>query len=473
MLLGIAFKDLWRLDGTVGRGPYALWGCVLFAVKHNLDRFVATFLFGRPWNVLSYLKSPEGGSETLAQQAAFYGTLLGMALPFIWVGVALTMRRLRDADWPVGLALLFFVPFVNLPFFLLLSLVPGRTDESRRILRPGAFARIIPESAPGSAAIAVLLTAVLSVPVIAVGVSVLRQYGAGLFVGLPFALGLSAALLHGYHRPRSWGSCLFVAFLATVLLSVLLMAFAVEGMICLMMAAPIMLALATLGASVGYFLQRRGLPPEAATAALLATLVAVPLLMGAERVAEVEAPLFEVQSAVDVAASPEVVWRSVVSFSDLPPPTEWLFRAGIAYPIRATIEGRGRGAVRRCVFNTGPFVEPIDVWDEPRLLRFDVVSLPPPMQEWTPYADVRPPHLAGFLAAERGEFRLTPRPSGGTRLEGSTWYRHHMWPAAYWRLWCDAIIHRIHLRVLRHIREEAEARERSAAAFAPNRRGVW
>ena len=41
-------------------------------------------------------------------------------------------------------------------------------------------------------------------------------------------------------------------------------------------------------------------------------------------------------------------------------------------------------------------------------------------------------------------------------LTGSTWYQHHLWPADYWRLWSDAIIHRIHLRVLRHIKVLSE-----------------
>jgi len=30
-----------------------------------------------------------------------------------------------------------------------------------------------------------------------------------------------------------------------------------------------------------------------------------------------------------------------------------------------------------------------------------------------------------------------------------------MWPATYWRAWLDFIIHRIHLRVLRHIERTA------------------
>jgi Protein of unknown function (DUF805) len=441
----------------VGRGPYALIGVSLFAIKHNLDRFVATLLFGRPWDIFSYLKGPgpKAAGPLGGSQAVFYAAMLVLALPFIWTGVALTIRRLRDAGWPAWLMLLFFVPFLNLGFFLALSLAPAHAARGHG--RPGLLGRLIPEGAAGSAAIAVLVTALLAVPMVTLAVTVMQRYGAGLFIGLPFALGFAAALVHGYHRPRSLLSCLGVAVLGTCLLCALLFAFAVEGAICLFMAAPIMLVLALLGATAGYFVQRRGLPPQLATTALALALAAAPLLMGAEAVVDPPPPLFEVRSAVDVAAPPERVWRSVVAFSDIPPPQEWLFRAGIAYPIRASIDGRGRGAVRHCIFNTGPFVEPIDVWDEPRLLRFDVVSLPPPMQEWTPYRRVHPPHLEGFLTAERGEFRLTPLPGGGTRLEGTTWYRHHMWPAAYWKLWSDWIIHRIHLRVLRHIQREAQA----------------
>jgi len=32
-----------------------------------------------------------------------------------------------------------------------------------------------------------------------------------------------------------------------------------------------------------------------------------------------------------------------------------------------------------------------------------------------------------------------------------------MWPASYWQLWSDAIIYRIHRRVLHHVQELAEA----------------
>ena len=64
-----------------------------------------------------------------------------------------------------------------------------------------------------------------------------------------------------------------------------------------------------------------------------------------------------------------------------------------------------------------------------------------------------PPGIPGL---EAGQFRLVRLPGGRTRLEGTTWYQHGLYPAGYWRLWSDWIIHRIHLRVLEHVKRLSE-----------------
>ena len=168
-------------------------------------------------------------------------------------------------------------------------------------------------------------------------------------------------------------------------------------------------------------------------------------------------PLYAVKTSVVINANLETVWSHVVSFSELPPPTEAMFKTGIAYPIRAEIRGQGVGAVRHCVFSTGEFVEPITVWDEPHLLRFDVTAQPSSMEELSLYSDLRPPHLENYLISRRGQFQLTSLPDGATLLEGTTWYQNRFWPAPYWHLWSDYIIHRIHQRVLLHIKSLAES----------------
>lgn len=77
------------------------------------------------------------------------------------------------------------------------------------------------------------------------------------------------------------------------------------------------------------------------------------------------------------------------------------------------------------------------------------------MNEWSPFA-IHPPHLDHYLVSKQGQFQLVPVAEGITRLEGTTWYSNRMWPAWYRQLWSDEIIHRIHLRVLRHIKTLAE-----------------
>jgi hypothetical protein len=79
------------------------------------------------------------------------------------------------------------------------------------------------------------------------------------------------------------------------------------------------------------------------------------------------------------------------------------------------------------------------------------------MSEWSPYADIAPPHLDGWFQSRRGEFRLIPLAGGRTRLEGRSWYEMQLAPEAYWIVFADALIGRIHRRVLTHIERLAEA----------------
>jgi hypothetical protein len=103
--------------------------------------------------------------------------------------------------------------------------------------------------------------------------------------------------------------------------------------------------------------------------------------------------------------------------------------------------------VRRTDYGVGPG----------KRLAFDVASSPDPMHELSPYKNLSSPHLHGYLLSRRGEFRLIELPGQRTRLEGSTWYEVEMAPEGYWQIWSDFLIHRIHTRVLEHIKEDTES----------------
>jgi hypothetical protein len=287
------------------------------------------------------------------------------------------------------------------------------------------------------------------------GVMLLKAgiYGWTIFVLLPVILG---ALASWVFRPATGTRAASVGAIAVMAATCLFLLLGLDGLLCIVMALPLAMPFGALGALLVYHADFSRYGTRGVTMLLL--------LSPATVLYDAKAPprVFEVRTEITVAATPEQVWKHVVSFSDLPEPHEWFFHAGLAYPKRARIEGSGPGAVRYCEFSTGPFVEPIEVWDEPRLLRFRVTENPAPMEEWSPYAKVLPKHLHGYLVSHRGQFRLTPLANGHTLLEGSTWYQHGLWPAEYWRWWSDAIIHRIHWRVLNHVRMLAEhACERS------------
>lgn len=454
--------NVWNWNGTVGRARYFLTGAVLLLLKFNLDRVVAREFFQKKWSVFNYLvPGVSGNISKIGGDAAFYAVMVLTALPFIACGVAMTLRRLRAVGAPAWLVALFFIPVINVIFFGVLSVVPSLFDETNEPLPPDEpwfnLDSIVPESQIGSAFAGVICTVVLGTLATFLSVQVLGDYGWGLFIGLPFCLGLCSVLIYGYHEERSYGSCMVVSLFAVALPGAALVIFAFEGAICLVMAAPLAIPLACFGGAIGYSLQAQYHARPQASRMISGVFLALPGFMGAEHLGATPPPLLEVSSAVEINAPRERVWKHVVEFSELPPPTEWLFKLGLAYPKRAEIRGRGVGAVRHCVFSTGPFVEPITVWDEPRLLKFSVTENPAPMQEWTFYEDIHPPHLHNFLMSNGGQFALSELPGGKTRLEGTTWYVHSMWPAGYWQVWSDYIIHRIHLRVLDHVKHLAES----------------
>ncbi len=282
-----------------------------------------------------------------------------------------------------------------------------------------------------------------------------KSYGIALFIAVPFLVGFVAVLAMGIDEPVTAYQAFGISTLAVVVLGFLLIAFAMEGAVCLIMALPVAVPLAICGGMAAYLLRRKPAAHHPATFLLLIGLT--PFGATLERSLQPPAELFTVTTSLDIPASHDRVWRTVLQPAELAAPSQILFRAGIAYPLASHIEGTGLNATRYCDFSTGKLVEPVLIWQEGKQLRFTVVSNPLPMQEWTPYAKIHPPHLEGFLASRQGEFRLQALPNGGTRLFATTWYQHHMWPARYWRAWSDYIIHRVHDIVLENISERAEA----------------
>lgn len=429
---------------------YLRVGLALILLKYLVDANIIGVATGRFWTPVDYLvplltlRSP-----TVEALPAWLTLLLILwTLPFLWIGVSMSMRRAVDAGRSPWWCLLFFVPGVNYLLMLALSVLPSAShvDWQTGPVPTTVVDRLQSAVVGLAAAFGIGLLSVL------LGVFALESYGLALFLATPFLLGVVSAYVYNRGHPRTAGATVKVVLLSLLIVGGSLILFALEGLLCILMALPLGGVIAIFGGEIGRVIAVRSSsrPPGVAFSLLL-----LPMAALVDAVTP-PAPLDETVTAIVIEAPPERVWEEVIAFREIDEPPELLFRLGIAYPVRASLSGTGVGAVRRCEFSTGAFVEPITAWEAPRRLAFDVAEQPAVLQEWSPYRKVYAPHLEGFFRSARGEFRLVRLPDGQTRLEGSTWYTLEMHPRLYWRLVADALLHRIHARVLEQVERQAE-----------------
>ncbi len=444
--------DLFSWQGRVSRKGYLLAGILLFAIKYPLD-FAVSMAFKQPWNPLMYL-SPRVSPFGREVPAGYMVALLALAAPFIYMGLSLTVRRLRDMGVSPFWAGLFFLPFLHFAFFAVLVFTPPATEPAGPALPapgpyregiplatpppPRFFERVIPRSKGLAYLLGMLMSLIMGLGCYVIVAQVNASFGSMLFIGLPFGMGFFTAFCTSYDRGLRARTAIWYGISPLVVASILLLAFAWEGIACIIMAFPILGAMMGLGAWVGWLCA--GSRPIGQLAAPLLLLL-IPCLVGIDLANPRPPEALSVVSTVTIHAPPEVVWKNVISFPPITTPPAAVF-AIVAMPLEARIDGNDPGATRRCVFTNGTFVEPIEVWDAPHELRFGVRE--------------QPGHLAEYLDVKHGQFLLTGNADGTTTLRGTTWYELKVFPTGYWRAWAGTFLHAIHLRVLEHVKQLSE-----------------
>ncbi len=444
------FSFLFGLQQPVNRASYFKFGAGLMLFKYLVDASLIYFVASIVWTPIDYLLPLASlrGEKIGLFPPWFSAALAIWTLPFLWIGISMTLRRAVDAGRSPWSALCFLLPILNYVLMIVLCILPSSTKlvwSSNQIV-PTIKARFKSAILGIGASVAVVLLAII------IFVFLVRDYGLALFAATPFVLGVVSAFIFNHSHPRSMSETLQVVILSLLLVAGTLLLFALEGLLCIAMALPFSLIVSLFGGVVG-----RAIAVNFSTSSrgLLAGLLLIPGSAALDKLNQTELA-YEVISTIEIQAPAAKVWEHLIAFREIESEPDWHFRLGIAYPTRASISGHGVGAIRHCEFSTGAFVEPITVWDAPRRLNFDVIKQPAPLQEWSPYQKVYAPHLEGFFKTRQGEFRLIALENGKTRLEGSTWYQIDIYPQAYWRIFAEAIIGSIHQRVLRQIKKDSE-----------------
>lgn len=303
--------------------------------------------------------------------------------------------------------------------------------------------------------ISIAITLIIALILGIISIELLGEYGWTIFVLIPSLIGFLPPFITSKTKEITKKKSYKLSFITLGLACLGLLIFALEGLICIVMASPILALLTLIGSYLGFISQGNKVVNSTNS-----TIVLIFMTIGLMSFDKLNAPkgLIPVRTKITVNANIDEVWNNVVTFNKIEEPTDWIFKTGISYPTDATIDGKGVGAIRYCNFTTGSFIEPITKWDEPNLLQFDVKEQPTPMNELNPFWDVHPPHLEGYFKSYKGQFKLTKIAENITEIEGTTWYQVNITPEIYWKSWSDFIIHRIHKRVLNHIKKESESK---------------
>lgn len=367
----------------------------------------------------------------------------GFSLVIAWAIAMLSFRRAARSGYGYMLAAASIVPVLQIGAVALLAVVPVRAvDLEPEQARGANIAHVVQGVLAG---VAIIVLAVL------ISAVTFGAYGWSLFVMTPFLVGITTAYLANRDVALAPGRTFGLVMAAAGLGTLALVMFALEGFVCILLAAPLGSVAALLGGVIGRALaaigHRRGKP--LLSVALLPAMVALEAAMP-------PSVAITMEQAIDISAPPPAVWQAVVSNDPIGAPPALVAEAGFSYPISGRLLGDGVGAVRLGEFSTGVARERVTDWQPGRQLAFVVESQPPMMEEMSPYRRVHAPHLSGYFETGATAFDLKPLPGGRTRLSVRATHILRIDPALYWEPMARwAISQNVH-RVLRSIKGRAE-----------------
>jgi uncharacterized membrane protein YhaH (DUF805 family) len=453
-----AMTSPFSFQGQIGRLPYALWSIGIF-----LSQYLVMLIFywayapdlPAPFSQMSTYRfyiTPQWGMGVLIAFGRASNVIsiltLGYLLIVAWALAALSFRRATNANISEWIAAAAIAPIVQIPVILALCLAPPRVAEDglpRDI-------RDVPFTEWRTAAQGLIAGLGLTVASVAVGVLVFGTYGYGMFVVSPLVIGAVTAWLGNRRRDIGPSETLTLITGATALGGLALVGFALEGIVCIVLAAPLGFIMAWLGGGLGRAIARLGRRTPQQT---LPGVAVLPMVFAVEAVIAATTT-FDTTETIAVNAPPDRVWNAIVNMDPLDEPPGLPFRLGIAYPLRGEIVGEGVGALRRGEFSTGTAIERITEWVPERKLAFVVVIDIPGMREISPYQHVHAPHVAGYFLTNGTSFELLPLPDDRTEIIERTSHTLKLDPVFYWLPMARYVVHANNERVLAHIKRQSE-----------------
>lgn len=242
--------------------------------------------------------------------------------------------------------------------------------------------------------------------------------GAVMFFLVPFAAGFGIAMVTPLRTAMIISA--WVSLLASLAILVVMR---FEGVLCAVLAFPILAASISVGAILGELFRNATEKFGKADLTLRSViLVVMPLMVyGGHRVEMVTLthPRQEtVTSTIRLDVPPEQVWPNLHTIDTVAGRKSLLMYFGLPIPVRCVTNGTAAGAKRTCYFDHGYIEETVLEWSPPSHMRLSIDRTNMPGRHW--------------LRFEGAEYDLR-RDGYATELTRTTTITSNLYPVWYWR----------------------------------------
>lgn len=241
-------------------------------------------------------------------------------------------------------------------------------------------------------------------------------YGLSFFVFLPFTLGY----ILGKSTIKSislWGLMisLFIFF-------ILLLLGNLEGMVCLLMAMPLVIVAIAIGAFFKYLIKKyrqNHTDENMIRSSIFPLLLFITFGIVEKELTKKDIYINEVKSEIILPYAPNEVYEAIKSVDTLDAEKPFLMKLDLPIPQKCILEKEEVGGIRTCYFEGGQIVERITELKKNEVLRMDVIDYQLTGRKW--------------LGFKEAIYFFEGLPNRQTKMTRITTYTSELYPRIYWQ----------------------------------------
>ncbi len=273
-------------------------------------------------------------------------------------------------------------------------------------------------------------------------------YGLSFFVFLPFIIGyiLGKSTIKAISL---WG--LIISF---IIFFVLLLAGGLEGMICVLMAMPLIIGAVALGVLLKYFTtknQKNDKKENVIKNSILPFCLFLIFGFAETELTKNDNTIIEVKSEIILPYSAMEVYETIKSVDTLDADKPFLMKLDLPIPQKCILEEEKVGGIRTCYFEGGRIVEKITELEKGKILKMDVIDYELTGRKW--------------LGFQEAIYLFDELKNGQTKMTRITTYTSELYPRFYWKPLEQIGIEQEHEYVFRNLRKDLDSKKSKSFTF--------